>query len=82
MVLHAAKAPAAILVNGEAVDVAGTARQGATGEWVIPVRAPASVGVILKPLTPGFAQLKDQLASAEPYAQWVKENLVRINDLP
>ncbi|MBK9795701.1 MAG: glutamate synthase large subunit [Holophagaceae bacterium] len=27
-------------------------------------------------------ELKDQLASAEPYAQWVKENLVRIDDLP
>ncbi len=27
-------------------------------------------------------ELKDQLASAEPYSQWVKENLVRIDDLP
>ena len=27
-------------------------------------------------------EIKDQLAKAEPYAQWVKENLVRINDLP
>ncbi len=27
-------------------------------------------------------EIKDQLASAEPYAQWVKENLVRIDDLP
>ena len=27
-------------------------------------------------------EIKDQLASAEPYADWVKENLVRINDLP
>jgi hypothetical protein len=62
MVLHAAKAPAAILVNGEPLDVAGAAREGATGEWVIPVSAPASVVVFLKPLTPGFAQLKDQLA--------------------
>ena len=27
-------------------------------------------------------EIKDQLAKAEPYAQWLKENLVRINDLP
>ena len=27
-------------------------------------------------------EIKDELASAEPYAQWVKENLVRIEDLP
>ena len=27
-------------------------------------------------------EIKDQLAKAEPYAQWVKENLVRIGDLP
>jgi glutamate synthase (ferredoxin) len=27
-------------------------------------------------------EIKDQLASAEPYAQWLKENLVRIDDLP
>jgi glutamate synthase (ferredoxin) len=27
-------------------------------------------------------EIKDQLAKAEPYAQWVREHLVRINDLP
>ncbi len=27
-------------------------------------------------------EIKDELASAEPYTQWVKENLVRIEDLP